>query len=282
MEKLLKFYLSLMILFSLVACQPQQQYYQKEFSEAEQLELADKLLSGLGYRNYYQGSVGEQMLLDEAGKHNNKHAEIWRERGIPYLKRGIAWGYYPNYEKCVRYDSIGWQGWRGYCTLYFYRDYERALKDFDELDVLTPNFLDYPQATSIDYMRGVCYLGMEQPIKALEYLTRHLETESQQIGYQYIYPAAFIQTGIAYKKTGQIEAAQKIFELGIQHNTQNADLEYQLAKLLFEKGEILAAKKWNQKAKTSFLEGFFNSRPYVEEFYQVYLPDIEELEKLME
>ena len=38
---------------------------------------------------------------------------------------------------------------------YFYRDYKRALKDIEEYDALTPNFVDYPQWTSVNYMRGI-------------------------------------------------------------------------------------------------------------------------------
>lgn len=269
-------FVSILVLFS---CQFRNDFYKKEFSKEQQLELADKFISGLG--NYYQGSEGEQFLLEEAGKYNNEHPEYWRERGIPYLKRGIASGYMPNYEKCVLYDSLGWQGWRGYCTLYFYRDYERALKDFDELDIRTPNFVDHPQATSVDYMRGICYLQMEQPQKAFEYFDKHLKREEKDVGYKYVPSVNFVLKGITHKKLNQIEEAQKAFELGIKYNEQNADLEYQLARVFYEKGEYQNALQWLKKAKTSFNEGYYNYRPYVEEFYQVYLLDIEELEELV-
>jgi len=260
-------------------CQPQGDFYKKEFSKEEEKELADKFITGLG--NYYQGSVGEQFLLEEAAEYNDEHPEYWRERGIPYLKRGIASGYMPNYEKCVLYDSLGWQGWRGYCTLYFYRDYKRALKDFNELDVRTPNFVDHPQGTSIDYMRGICYLQMEEPQKALEYFDKHLAAQKKDIGYKYVYAVTFVLKGMSHIKLNQMEEAQKAFELGVQYNEKNADLEYQLAKILFQKEAYQESLKWIEKAKDSFNEGFYNYRPYVEEFYQVYLPDIEELEKLV-
>ena len=281
MEKLLKYYLSLFVMFSIVGCQSSNQYYKKEFTKTEQLELAEKLLNGLGYRHYYQGSVGEQMLLEEAKKYNNEHAEVWRELGIPYLKRGIASGYFPNYEKCVYYDSLGWQGYRGYCTLYFYRDYERALKDFNELDILTPNFIDHPQGTSIDYMRGICHFGLGQYQETLDYMDKHLETENKGVGLEYVYPVTFILKGLAHKELGDMNEAQKAFELGSTNNKQNADLEYQLAKILFEKGATQESLKWLAKAKESFQAGYFNSRPYVEEFQQVYLADIEDLEGMI-
>ena len=279
---IIELYLSLVVVFSIIGCQPNQNYYKKEFTETEQLELTKKLLNGLGYRNYYQGSVGEQMLLEEAAIHNNEHPEVWREKGIPYLKRGIASGYFPNYGKCVYYDSLGWQGWRGYCTLYFYRDYGRALTDFNELDILTPNFIDHPQGTSIDYMRGICYFGLGQYQKSLDFMDKHLASESKGVGYEYVYPVTFILKGLAHKKLGDLDKAQAAFELGIANNEQNADLEYQLAKLFHEKGATQKALKWLKKSRESFQEGYFNSRNYVEEFQQVYLADIDDLEKMID
>jgi len=281
MEKLLKYYLSLMIAISIIGCQSNQKYYKKEFTQKEKLEVAEKLDNGLGNRHYYQGDVGEQMLMEEMAIHNNEHPGMWRERGIPYLKRGIASGYFPNYEKCVYYDSLGWQGWRGYCTLYFYRDYERALTDFNELDIKTPNFIDHPQGTSIDYMRGICYFGLEQYQESIAYMDKHLASESKGVGYEYVYPVTFILKGLAHKKLGDLDKAQAAFELGIANNEQNADLEYYLAKLFYEKGATQKALKWLAKARESFQAGYFNSRNYVEEFKQVYLADIEDLEKMI-
>jgi len=277
MEKLLKYFLSVLIFSSIVSCSSStKDYYKKEIPLENRTNLSDQLINGLG--NYYQGTVSQQVLLEEVEIYNNEHAELWRERGIPYLKRGMAWGYLPNYSKCVKYDSVGWQGYRGYCTLYFYRDYERALKDFDELDVLTPNFTDYPQSTSIDYMRGICYLGLEQPQKALEYFEKHIETEAKQVGYDYIYSVTYILKGICLKKLGRIKEAQETFEFGIKQHEKNADLEFQLAKILHEQGEDEIALKWLTKANKSFLAGYSNNRPYVEEFYQVYMADLEDLE----
>ncbi len=292
MEKLLNYYRSensenitglsfqwLLILIALLfnACQPSPTYYKKDFTEEEKLEKAELLLSGLGYRYYYQGSTGEQELLAEAAMHNINHAEVWRERGIPYLKRGIASGYYEPYKRCAELDPVQWQGYKGYCTLYFYRDYESALKDFDELDALTPNFLDYPQATSIDYMRAICYSGMDQPKKALAYIDQHIELETKEVGIEYVNTAGLVLKAKAHLALDQKEEAQLILEKGVAAHNKNADLEFYLAQLLFENGEKERAKELAEKAKRNFKEGYFNMRPYVEEFYQIYLIDIEEL-----
>lgn len=280
MEKSLKYCLSFLAATIIFSCQKNNyEYYEKEFTPEEKLELAETLLSGMGYRYYYQGSVGEQMLLKHAEIYNPEHAEVWRERGIPYLKRGIASGYLPNYDKCVKYDSLEWQGYRGYCTLYFYRDYKRALIDFNQLDTLTPNFTDYPQATSIDYMRGLCHIGLGNPETALEYLNRFLKKDGERVGYEYLEPVSYIAKGKCLQALNRMDEAQAAFEFGIKNHEKNADMEYYLALHLYEQNKNSEALKWVQKSKESFINSYRNFRPYVEEFFQVYWVDILELEE---
>lgn len=285
MEKLLKYCLSIMllsILTTFMACQSNIKYYKKTFTDEERLEQAELLLSGLGYRYYYQGSTGEQALLEEAAMYNELHPEVWRERGIPYLKRGIAHGYYEPYQKCAELDPVNWQGYKGYCTLYFYRDYESALNDFDKLDPLTPDFIDYPQATSIEYMRAICYFGMGQYENALRFIDKHIEYEIKEVGLNYVTSVAFILKSEAHLALHQLDDAQASLELGLKAHDKNADIEYRLAKIHYKKGQNKDAMKYADKSKQSFLEGFTNSRPYVEEFFQVYLADIEELKEKIE
>ncbi len=256
------------------SCNSNYTFYKKEFTADEKLKNAEQLLQGLGY--YYQGTPAQTKILEEIEIHNNKHPELWRERGIPYLKRGIASGYYPNYEKCIQLDAVNWQGFRGYCTLYFYRDYNRALQDFNELDVLTPNFVDYPQSTSIDYMRAICYLKLGQHEQALAMIKKHMAYEQEQVGENYVHAINFIIEGQIYEARGQMQDAQKSYEKGIRIHQKNADLKYYLARLLLQKNQV-KAQKLLKEAKADMQEGYSNSRPYVAEFFQVYLSDIDDL-----
>lgn len=281
MEKSLIFYLSFIVILFLTTCESNPSFYKKEISKESHDELADKLLSGLGYRYYYQGSVGEQALLEEAALYNPDHPEVWRERGIPYLKRGMAAKFYGPYDKCVQADAIEWQGYRGYCYLYFYRDYERALADFNALDTLTPNFVDHPQAQSVDFMRAICYLGMKDAKKSLAFIDKHIASETEKVGEDYIDAISFLTKGRAHELLNELDAAQATYELGIKVHNKNADLEYHLAKVLYKKGQKEKALALIEKAKTSFQEGYGNSRPYVEEFWQVYYADITDLESII-
>ena len=261
----------------LFSCRPREDFYKKTFSEKEKAKLAEQLISARGY--YYQGSPGEQLLLLESKNMNPNSGTLWREFGVPYLKRGMATEFYDFYQKAVELDPLGWTGWRGYLYLYFYRDYKRAITDFDQTDLLTPNVVDYPQSLSVNYMRGICYLMLEDFEKAIEYFEIHFNHESQSTGIEYIGANAFVYKGLAHWKAGDPQAAQAIFEAGLKYNPSNADLMFWKAKLLFEeKNEHTRSLRLIRNAIVLFKKNNFNSRPYTEDFYQLYLPQLEDLE----
>ncbi len=251
------------------------QYYTKTISTEEYSEVARKLTDGI--TNYYQGSPASQMLLEEALRYDPNHALAHREIGVPYLKRGIGAAFPHYYGKAADLDPLGWTGWRGYLYLYFYRDYERALQDFNALDTITPGVVDYPQSTSVDYMRGLCYLQLNQNDQAIDYLDRHIAHEDSVAGADYVPPEAYLMRGIAQWKKGELEPALNSFKSGIALEDYNADLQYWLAKMYVEQGELAEARKWLKRAQLAFNQGDYNKRFYVEEFYQLYQQDLDAL-----
>ena len=162
--------------------------------------------------------------------------------------------------------------------LYFYRDYRRAIADFDALDTLTPNFVDYPQATSIYFMKAAAFLMLEEYDQALALLDKHIIEELRTTTEDFIDLKTFVYQGIAHYKNGDIDLAKKSFERGIKNTPYSADLWYWSAKLAAETGEKAIALEAIEKAKIQFDKEYFNNRPYVEEFYQIYESDLTDLE----
>ncbi|HKK78843.1 MAG TPA: tetratricopeptide repeat protein [Phaeodactylibacter sp.] len=270
------YYLSygVVLLVSLTACQPQPHLYQKEISDSEKGILAEQLLNGL--RFFYQGEVGEQLLMEEAISHQPQNATLYRELGAPAVKRGMAKDFYRYYEDAVRYDAVNWQGWRGYLYLYFYRDYERALADFQALDTLTPDFVDYPQATSVLFMSAICYLQLGQYDTAVAYFDRHIQEELRTVEEEYIDTETFLFKGIAYAKQGRWSEAAATFERGLRNaDSKSADLWYWKAKAAAAQGNENTARLCIDAAKKWYDKGYFHDRPYVEEFYQLYRPQLD-------
>lgn len=274
--------LATIIFVNLIACQPEPVLYKRVFSEAEKFKIADQLNTNK-IRSYGQGSVGQMMTLKEAIQLSPQRAELYREVGVPYGKRGMAVEFDPPYSKAVELDPLNWQGYRGYMYLYFYRDYERAIADFKALDALTPNFVDYPQATSVYFMEAVAYLMLEEYDTALSLFDQHITEELRTTTEDFIDLKTFVFQGIAHYKKGDLALAKQSFDRGTNNTPYSADLWYWTAKLAQETGDKTTALAAIEKAKIQFDKEYFNNRPYVEEFFQIYELDITELKaKILE
>lgn len=269
MEKSLKYFPSLLLLL-IFGCNHQ--------SVEERNTLSDQLLEKSWHT--YQGSVQNMNLLEAAVRLNPCNHEAWRELSIPYLKRGYPDKWFAHYDKAVKCGATEWVGARGHDFLYFYRDYERALQDFNALDTITPNFTDYPQATSDLYLRGLCYYGLEDYEKCLNFIQRCIEEQDNGPGgLDFLDPHVYLFEGLAHLQLGNYNAAEKSFENGLKLFDQSADLNFHLARTKWKLGEKNKARELLKKGKHCFEIGYYHKHGYVEVLEQLYLNDFESLEK---
>jgi len=267
------------IFMGTIACQQAPELYKKELTVADKKRFADQMSNNL-VRKFGQGSAAEVMVLREALEFEPTNGKLWREIGIPYGRRGMAAEFCEYYGKAVQYDSLNYIGWRGFTYLYFYRDYERAIADFDSLDNLTPNFVDYPQSTSIYFMRAIGYLKLEQYEKALFYWDAHINEELRtSTDENYIDPKTWLFQAITYYKMNDFDKAKESIERGLKNVPENANLLFWSANLAFQNKEYRKAKNQLEKAQIQFNKGYHNYRSNVEEFFQMYQSDIDELAK---
>lgn len=278
MERSLKYFLSYTVVctaLTLSCSGPQQPLDPGE--KDEQIELKFKEAN-----SYYQGSVNNMKHLAEVLELDPENAEAWRELSIPYLKRGYPHLWWDHYEKAFEYGPEEWAGWFGTNLFFTFKDYEKALKYFNALDTLTPNFTDYPQATSDLYLRALCYYGLGDYEHAMEYMDRHIANESSNPGgFDFIDPHTFLYRGIIKYKQGDYESSLVELDTGLSLFDKSADLHFHKAKAYLALNRKQDALESLEKAREFFELGYFNSRPYVEVLEQIYDYDLEELELLI-
>lgn len=266
------FWLSLVLLSS---CASTPEYYHRTLNPQEKASYGSLLLHGIG--RYYQGSSACQMLLEESRSLDSMSSDVWRELGVPYLKRGFAADFQHYYAHAVALDPAEWQGWRAYLYLYFYRDYERALVDLDATDILTPDFVDYPQSHSVDYMRGVCYYQLGKYEEALSYVNKHIEFEQENDRADFVQPVAYLFQIKTLEKLGRKKEAERALGAAMSIHERNADFWYWKAVMSIEKDDQENAAGQLQMARELYDQYLFNHRPYVEEFFQLYEADFDTL-----
>ncbi|WP_299319062.1 tetratricopeptide repeat protein [uncultured Maribacter sp.] len=276
MEKLLKYYLSFLLLISL-SCKIEN--LNEESSENLKLiakDIWDTENSKHGFNGSFQGTPKAMTLLDKIIALDSTNADALREISIPFLKRGIPLEWKARFDKAVKHDPATWVPWRGYLYLWFYRDYEKAIADFNASDSLTP-YLDYPQGHSVDFWRGIAYLGAKDYDNSIAYWDKHITKETEDTGEDWVELEAFLYRGIAYFESGNMKKANENFDKVIQYFTNSADAKYYKTQLLLDNGNKKAALKMIDDAIVDFNNGYYNNREYVETLRQIYLEDLEEL-----
>lgn len=274
MERLLKYYLSrLFTMMALFSCDDRA-WYQKELTQEQRQQYATQLLGGRVY--HYQGSVAEQFLLREAMSLDSLNGDLWREFGTSRVKRSIAdeMNYY--YGKAVELKPLKWAGFRGYLWLYFYRDYHRAIRDFDYSDELMGE-VGYSQGQNHDYMRGICYYGLKDYSSALVSLQLYIDQVVSKEGEEWVDVYAYLYKGLTLAKLEQWDEAMDEFNRALKYYPNLSDCFYHKARILTYGKDYEKALEVLDQAEFYFNQGYYHQRPYVEVLEQVYLQDIEEL-----
>ncbi|WP_164914131.1 tetratricopeptide repeat protein [Aquimarina sediminis] len=250
-------------------------------NEEEKKAESKKIMNGAAHLN--QGSPDTMMVIEKAIELNPENAEAWRELSVAYLKRGMPLDWKPLFDKAVMLDPKEWQGHRGYLYLYFYRNYKKAIKDFDATDILTPNFDDAPQGQSVNYMRGIAYLGLKEYTKSKNYFNTYIDNQIKTSGEDYADITAFLYRGIIAYLQKDYKSAKKDFQKVLKYSENHySDAHYYLSKCYYEEKEIPKALEHIKSAIEDFNSGYYHTRNYVEVLYQVYIQDLEEQKNLVE
>ncbi len=276
MEKLLKYCLSLVVFTLLFSCNNSSDV--DNLNAEERRELAKKT-----YKNaifFPQGSARSVSGIYHATQIDSTYEQAVYELSVAYLKRGMPHKWKPQYDKAVLLDSVNRIPWRGYLYLWFYRDYKKAIADFDASDVLTPNFIDRPQGQSVDYWRGIAYLGLKDYENSISYFDKYIELETQEAGEEWVELTAFLYRGIAHYENGNSEKALLNFNTLLKYSEDfYADAKYYKALIYKSKGKTSEAKLLTVSAIKDFNNGYYNNRGYVEALREIYLEDLELLMK---
>lgn len=299
METLPKSFLSIILVILFFSCE-------------EKIDAKKRSMECFKYgMHHYQGTQESINGFAKAVEYDPTHAESWRELSIPFLKRGMPHLWKKYIDKAVELDPIAWQGYRGYNYLWFYRDYRNAIADFNATDTLTPNFTDAPQGHSVDFWRGIAYLGLKDYENSIAFFDTHIQKEIKESGEDWVEHEAFLYRGIAHYEAGNHEKALKSLNTLLKYNTDFADAKYYKALILFKECESLQLKisfeeqtrsdnllarlmkkekaekqkealKIIEEAIENFNSGYSDQRPYVETIRQLYLEDYTNLKAKLE
>ena len=273
MEQLLKYCLSVIMVFSFFSCE-EDGYSNLTLSERKALSMkVMKEGEHLG-----QGSPISMSRIERAIAIDPNNCDAVRELSVAMLKRGLIDEWKPSFDKAVACNPKIWTPWRGYLYLQFYRDYDKAIADFNASDSLTPNFIDAPQGQSVDYWRGIAYLGKKNYESSIAYFSNYIETTTQETGEDWAEPTAFLYKAIAYYESGDMANSELAIDKFLFYNkNKTAEGHYYKALIALSTSNCILAKEKLELAYVNYKEGNLFRHPYTEVLRQLYVGDLDKL-----
>lgn len=218
----------------------------------------------------FQGSKESQMLFDKAIEMCPNLDYAYREKSVPFLKRGDFKTWKILIDKAVEINPQLHLGARAWCKFQYLKDYDGALKDLEKLDSL--GFSDSYSVNGdyhLNIVKGLCFKFKGDFQKAIFIIESQLNKSNYQ-------PKLFdyLHLGILHIQNGTIPKALECFNKQILINDKLAELYYYFG-IAYQK--LLNKDKSEEhykKAYELYLNEYRLSDPYTEPIDKVYLDDI--------
>ncbi len=226
---------------------------------------------------HYQFSREYQEACDRSLAIDSTFGYPYKIKSTAYLKSGdmITWMELMN--KAVELNPKEYLSYRGWCRYQFFRDYEGAIADIEELDRL----VDYDIGGSVngDYhleiARALCYKALDEKEKAASIIEEHISSEDY---YQGLFD--YLHLGVLYFDLGEYDKAQAAFTAQNDHNPL-AETDFYRALCYEAQGNLDQAQEWMNSAYDKYQSQTRMLESYTHHEDKIYLADIErELERI--
>lgn len=213
---------------------------------------------------------------ERAIEYDPYNSDAWMERSVSFNKAGDFNKGFEYLNKAVELNPSSHLGYRGWIRLRKMRDYDKALIDFDQLDSLTPNFVDAPWGEDIDFLRGECYFGKKEYPKAIELFNRSIKNQKEDWADVH----SFVYLGLCQYKLGNLEQAIFEFERSLKQFEYTPESYFGIAKSYQKLGNIEKAKENILKAEEHIT--YKRDDIYNEFLNEIYLSEILEFKQQLE
>ena len=234
------------------------------------------IIIGIGVYGHFKG----KKMIKNAQEHSRKienfestDSDEYMEYSVRFNKAGDFKKGFKYLDKAVELNPSLHLGYRGWIRLRKIRDFDKALIDFDKLDILTPNFIDAPWGENIDFLRGECYFGKKDYLKAIELFNRSIENQKEDWADIH----SFVYLGLCEYELGNYEKANTEFLRALKQSKYTPESFFGMAKAYYKLGYIEKAKENILKAEENI--AYKREDVYNEFLNEIYLSEILEFKQ---
>lgn len=222
-------------------------------------------------RELIQGSKLSQSIFDEAIKMCPRLDFAYKEKAVPYLKRGDFITWKKLIDIAVEINPEANLGYRGWCKYEFLRDYEGAIEDLVRLKGIKGTDVGYCQSGDyhLDIILALCYKSLGNTGTAIDLIENRISSKNYfPMKYDYLH------LGVLYIQNGDSDKAIRFLSKQINDVGYYAETYYYLALVYFNMGESDLYKKNIMKSKDFYENGKMLSNPYGTVMDKIFYSDI--------
>ncbi len=234
------------------------------------------LIICIGVYGHFEGKEMIETAKENSRRIENfesKNSNEYMEYSVRLNKEGDFENGFKYLNKAVELDPKSHLGYRGWIRLRKIRDYDKALIDFDQLDSLTPNFVDAPWGENIDFLRGECYFGKKQYQKAIELFNHSIKNQKEDWADIH----SFVYLGLCEYELGNYKKAITQFQRALKQTKSVPESYFGMAKAYQKLGQIEKAKENILKAENNMQ--YKRDDIYNEFLNEIYMSEIQEFKQ---
>lgn len=227
----------------------------------------------IGYSKLANGDnfIGNKFMEMALSHYKERNDELFHMLSVWNTKNG-------NYSLGIQYldsaasynkETYGYYGW---VSLYYYRDYQKALDYLEIYDSLTPNFSDFPVGESILNLKGLAYMNLKEYDKAINEFNTYITNEKNKNGENWVDATSPYYLGICYEKQGKTKEAIESYDLAIKIRPDYSEAFYHKAMLT---SDLEVKKQLLNTCLSNIKKGNVMTDVYIELFEKVYIQDVE-------
>ena len=218
-----------------------------------------------------QGTQFSQFLLSTLIADFPNYSDTYFEKSVPYNKRGFYYEGFKLLNQAVDLDVKEHLGYRGWIKLNKLKDYQGAIKDFEKLDSLTPDYFDV-NGGSINYLLATAYQGAGNADKSRIFYEKLFKKSKNNYP---IFPISYVNYGILLNSIGLHTEAIQQFNIALEKTNNKQSEAYYNKALAYKKlGVSDSADVLFKNALNSYDQGYKIKDVYNETFHELYRDDI--------
>ena len=244
----------------------------------EEQKLSKEEIINVGSFISYHGNdkCGNELMNLCIAKNDSITAGNWQTYSVQNTKNGNYAEAIQALDKSLGINAKEIEGYYAWVLLYYYRDYEKALKHLNHYDDLTLQTVDAPVGENIHFLKGLCYYQLNQYQKAIQEFEVNEKFEVSHFGKKNCNTYIYFYIARCYEKQKNNKQAEDYYKKAIKQSQFPVEANYYLGLLTLKNNKLQHGKKYLKQSLNFIKQGYKQQDIYIELFDEVYQVQVEE------